>query len=444
MANNPSLTIRIGADASGAIQNLNQTTNHVRNLGSQVNNTTNHFNHYNTTINQASNATTGLDNRIRGLSGSFGLLNAAISGISFGAAIKEIATFETKMLGLKALTMANSQEMAQMEKQARSLGATTAFSAQEAAQAQSVLASAGLKTNEILTATPKILQLAAAGTLELSKAAEISVAAMHGMGLELKDLGHINDVLVQAASDYTINVEQLGHAFGETAVVAHTYGVSLEATASSLGILKESGMAAGSIGDALKSLFGALVNDTKQNTEVLGRYTTGLDHHKMSYKDLNVETLGYTKVLQNLKDAHIGATDMTKLFGETASTAAILLSEHISKIKDNESAYIKLNGAAERQSDILNQGLSKAWDALKGSLSEAALQLGDSGLKGALTGIIQQATGVISIYEGMGDSFRKSNKLADDQFQNCCCRRGNWNRCFNSSIMGRKSRSSRF
>lgn len=58
--------------------------------------------------------------------------SAALLGIGFKTVISEMASFETKMLQLKSLTDATTQQMKAMEKQARELGATTAFSAQQA------------------------------------------------------------------------------------------------------------------------------------------------------------------------------------------------------------------------------------------------------------------------------------------------------------------------
>ena len=51
----PSLTIRIGADASGATREINHVTQNIQTLGSQVNNTTNNVNNYNTVINHTAN-----------------------------------------------------------------------------------------------------------------------------------------------------------------------------------------------------------------------------------------------------------------------------------------------------------------------------------------------------------------------------------------------------
>jgi TP901 family phage tail tape measure protein len=346
------------------------------------------------------------------------LAGAALIGVGIKSAIQEMVSFETQMLKLKSLTDATTQQMKAMEKQARELGAATAFSAQQAADAQGVLASAGLKTNEILMATPKVLQLAAAGSLELASAADIAMVTIRAMGLQLSDLGHINDIYAKVAADSAISVEQIGAAMAEGAPSMKAFGVSIETTAAAIGILKDNGIKIGSIGDGLKSLMGALANETKANATILETHTIGIDKHKMAYKDLNVEVLGIKKVLENFKSANFSAAESVKLFGLDAFNVGVILANNVQKLDDTSKALKITSGDAQRQADILNQGLSKAWDALKGTLSEAALQLGDAGVTGALTNLIQKATGVIAIYEGMGAKFAESNGYTKEQYEN--------------------------
>jgi TP901 family phage tail tape measure protein len=403
-------SIRINVDSSSATQaqaNLNRLNATVTQTERELNNT--------------SSAARSAAASLSGLASVAKIAATSISAISFRQAVQEMATFETKMLQLKALTMANETQMRSMEKQARTLGATTAFSAQQAAEAQGVLASTGLKVNEIMAATPKILQLAAAGNLDLAKSAEISMSTMKGLGLALTDLGHINDVFAKVAADSAISVEQVGIAMGEAAPSMRSFGVSLETTAAAIGILKDNGIKVGSIGDGLKSMMGALANETKEHTEIL-------DKHNLSYKDLNVEQLGLIKVLNNLKDAHFTAREAIKLFGLDAFNVTTILQNNTKALADSSGALTKTSGDAQKQSEILNQGLAKAWDAFKGSLSEAALQLGEAGtkfddtgkasgsLKSELTDLIQEVTGVIAIYENLGDEFAKSNKLTVEQY----------------------------
>jgi TP901 family phage tail tape measure protein len=337
--------------------------------------------------------------------------SAALLGIGFKTVISEMASFETKMIQLKSLTDATTQQMKAMEKQARELGATTAFSAQQAAEAQGVLAAAGLKTNEILTATPKVLQLAAAGSLELSRAAEISTETMNGLGLSLKDLGRINDVLAKAAADSSTSVGQIGDAMKTAAPIARLYKISLEEVAAMLEIAAANGLKGAEAGNNLKTIFKALTNDQKDNVEILAK-------HNLKLKDLSIETIGAAKVLDNLRKAHLSATEATVIYGGDATALGAILANNSDKFKENTKDLEKANGMAKKMSDDLNQGLAKAFDSLKGTISEAALQLGDSGLKGALTKVIQEVTGVIAIYEGMGDKFAESNNYTKEQYDN--------------------------
>lgn len=336
---------------------------------------------------------------------------AALLGIGFKNAIDEMASFETKMLQLKSLTDATTQQMKAMEKQARELGATTAFSAQQAAEAQGVLASAGLKTNEILAATPKVLELAAAGSLELSKAAEIATGTMKGLGLELGDLGRINDVFAKTAGDSSTSVKEIGDAMGQIAPIAKNFKIGLETLSASLGILADNQIKGSEAGNNLKSMLVALSNDTKDNVEILKK-------HGITYSQLNVEVYGLSKVMKVLQNAHLSGAESLKIFGSDAAATGNILASNSTKIDEYAKKLENANGSAKKMADTLNQGLAKAIDSFKGTLSEAALQLGDSGLKGALTDVIQQATGVIAIYEGMGDKFAESNNYTKEQYDN--------------------------
>lgn len=362
-------------------------------------------------LNGMAQATGRSEQALSGLGGAAKIAGAALLGIGFKTVISEMASFETKMLQLKSLTDATTQQMKAMEKQARELGATTAFSAQQAAEGQGALASAGLKVNEILAATPKILELAAAGSLELSRAAEIATGTMNGMGLGLQDLQRINDVLAKAAADSSTSVGEIGDAMKTAAPIARLYKVSLEELASILEIAAGNQIKGAEAGNNLKTLFKALTNDAKDNVEILAK-------HNLKLKDLSVETIGAAKVLDNLRKAHLSAAEATVIYGGDATALGAILANNSEKFKENTKDLEKADGMAKKAADTLNQGLAKAFDSLKGTISEAALQLGDSGLKGALTKVIQEVTGVIAIYEGMGDKFAESNNYTKEQYDN--------------------------
>ncbi len=136
-------------------------------------------------------------------------VTAPILGIA-GSAIHTAAQFEKSMNRVSALSGATGSDLQKLEDQARELGRTTMFAATEAAEAQGFLAMAGFKTTEILGAMPSVLNLAAAGQLDIARTADIASNIMSGYGLTTEELGHANDVLAKAMTSANVDMEMLG------------------------------------------------------------------------------------------------------------------------------------------------------------------------------------------------------------------------------------------
>ncbi len=383
------LGLRIRVNDDGSVQVLNQTGAGLDRVSNSASRANQHVNSLARTVTAAA--------------------ASLAAGFSMSKIIDEIGSFESKMINVKALTVANVADMKAMETQARELGATTAFSAQQAAEAQGVLASAGLKTNEILSATPQVLNLASAGSLDLARAAEIATGTMKGMGLALTDLPHINDVLAKTAAETSTNVGEIGAAMQNIAPLAQAFGISIEDISASIGILANNQIKGSEAGNNMKSMLVALGQETKEKTELLAQ-------HGLAYADLNVQVKGYLPVLETLKKANLSGAEALTLFGADAAAASLILTRSVSEVDKLTEALKKSKGAADAAAAILNSGLKKELDALLGTVSEGILQLGDAGLKGALSSIITTATGVISIYEGMGGKFSESNNLTKEQY----------------------------
>jgi TP901 family phage tail tape measure protein len=345
--------------------------------------------------------TLGLGSIMRGLA----------AGFSTAKIIQELSSFESKMINVKALTMANASEMAAMEKQARELGAVTAFSAQQAAEAQGVLASAGLQVNEILSTTPAVLQLAAAGNLDLARATEIAMGTIRGLGLGLSELGRVNDVFAKTAADTQANINDMGSALTPVAPIARISKIGIEELGASIGVLANNNIKGETAGNQLKSMLSKLA-------DVAGPAEKTLANYGLKVEDVNVSSRGLSAVMHTLQKANLSASDTFSIFGTEAAAVGSILISSASGTDSFATSLRGATGAAKEQADILNQGLAKSWDAFLGTLSEASLQLGDSGLKGSLTDVITTATGVIAIYEGLGSKFAESNGLTKEQYEN--------------------------
>lgn len=99
-------------------------------------------------------------------------VTAPILGVG-AAAIKTGGDFQASMSEVEAISGASASEMQTLEDVAREMGSQTVFSANESAEALNYMALAGFETEEMASALPPVLDLAAAGSMDLGQASDI-------------------------------------------------------------------------------------------------------------------------------------------------------------------------------------------------------------------------------------------------------------------------------
>ena len=93
------------------------------------------------------------------------------------------------------------------------MGQNTVFSATQAAEALNYMALAGYDTQESMEMLPSVLDMAAAGGMELAKASDMITDTQRALGLDFERTSQMVDEFAKAASTGNTNVEQLGEAF---------------------------------------------------------------------------------------------------------------------------------------------------------------------------------------------------------------------------------------
>ncbi|TKI50748.1 phage tail tape measure protein [Lysinibacillus tabacifolii] len=104
---------------------------------------------------------------------------AAVGSVTAATAVavsslNKAADFEAQMAKVSAVSSATATDFARLNEEAQKLGKSTVFSPTEAAKGMEYLALAGWKTDEIISAMLGMLNLAAAGALDLGRAADIT------------------------------------------------------------------------------------------------------------------------------------------------------------------------------------------------------------------------------------------------------------------------------
>lgn len=152
------------------------------------------------------------------------------------------ADFDDAMRTTAAVTKATGEEFKQLTALAKEMGQTTRYTATNAAQAMTFLGMAGFNATEIISALPDVLNLAAAGALELGDAADIATNILSGFGLQTEDLARANDVLVEAFTNSNTTLYELGEGFKYVGPIAAGVGANFEDLIAALGRLGDAGI----------------------------------------------------------------------------------------------------------------------------------------------------------------------------------------------------------
>lgn len=323
-----------------------------------------------------------------------------IGGLGLGAALvgaaAQGARFEKQFSLIDANLRPTSEGLKQLRTDALEMSKGTAFSATDAAKAITELGKAGVSTAAIHSGALKgALDLAAAGELSVSEAAETAASAMTQFGLEGSKVPHIADLLAAGAGKAQGSVHDLGMALNQSGLVAHSMGLSVEETTTALAAMASAGLTGSDAGTSFKSMLQRL---TPQSAEAAKE----MANLGISAFDAQGKFIGLEGFAANLQQGLSGLTDeqrnaaLATMFGSDAVRAAnVIYSQGADGIRQwagevNEAGYAA--ETARRAQDNLIGDLNK----LKQALSNSAIE-GGSGLNDTLRLLAQSATAVVDV-----------------------------------------------
>ncbi|MBR1437150.1 MAG: phage tail tape measure protein, partial [Synergistaceae bacterium] len=196
--------------------------------------------------------------------------------------MKQAADFESAMARVNAVAFTglgksdsqkalDAEEFQKLQEQARELGRATQYTAVQVANTQEVLVRAGFKSNEVISAMPGLLSMAAAEGMDLSSAADIAASTLRGFQLSADQSGRVADVLAQTSAASNTSIAGLGESMKMVAPVAASLGVSIEQTSAMLGVMANNGIKGTESGTALRNAFLRLSQEPKAVAESLSQ-----------------------------------------------------------------------------------------------------------------------------------------------------------------------------
>lgn len=354
----------------------------------------------------------GLDEIGRSAGSLRGALGGLLAGVS-GAfvvrdAVQTLADVESSLATVRGVTglSESSAQFKELVAQARQLGATTRFTAKEAAEGQLYLARAGFDAQEVLSALPATLNLAAAGNLDLGQAADLASNAVTQFNLRAADTPRVVDALVNVSNNANTDIRQLGEALKFAGPIAHGFNIEIEDTVAALGKLGDAGVQSTLAGTGLRGFLSVLATPSSEAEQ-------RLDKLGLRLSDVDVKTRGLIPVLKTLHDANLDVVDAFNIFDRRNASTALILSQAADGVKELVDIERENIGVAQRLAHIQNDTLRGSLLALRSALQETYLAAGDDGLAGGLRSVVDYSTSVLRFLNGTATAADKATTGAE-------------------------------
>ncbi len=233
------------------------------------------------------------------------------------------------------------------------------------------LAQAGFDATEAGRALPGVLQLAAAGGIQLAEAADIATNVLAGYGLEVDQLARVNDVLAKASSSANTDVLQLGQAFKFAGPVASSAGVSFETSGAAMALMGNAGIQAEMAGTALRGAITKLVNPSAAASKTMAALG-------ISATDSTGRLRPLDQIIEQLAPHADNTGAIMKIFGQRAGPAmSALISQGADALREMTTALEQSGGTAQEIADKKLAGLTGAWTKLKSATEGVLIEIGD-------------------------------------------------------------------
>lgn len=302
-------------------------------------------------------------------------------GSSFEAAMSQVAA----TMGMTVEDIEGGSDAYQLlADAAKECGATTKYSASQAAEALNYLALAGYSAEKSAETLPKVLNLAAAGGLDLATASDMVTDAMAALSMQTSELDKFIDEMAVTSQKSNTSVRQLGEATLVAAGAVASTKMDLETMNAELGVLANNGIKGAEGGTHLRNVLLSLASPTDNAAEVLKNL-------RIKTEDANGGMRNLSDILYDLNVAmeHMGSAEKTRTIATIFNKTDIAAVNALLKGTTGEFDYLKRQielseGAARNMADTMNNNLTGKITILQSALEGlgiSAYEVFDENLK---------------------------------------------------------------
>lgn len=328
------------------------------------------------------------------------LSDSITTGMDFDKSISQVAA----TMGLTMDEMANKvgtvdtawgEFNGNLRDYAQFMGSNTAFSATEAADALNYMALAGYDAQTSMDMLPNVLNLAAAGDIDLASASDMVTDAQTALGLTLDETSTMVDQMAKTASKSNTSVAQLGDAYLTIGANARSLAGGTNELSTVLGVLADNGIKGSEAGTHLRNIILSLTPTTDKAAAAWERLG-------VSGYDAQGNLRALPDVFADLNKAMAGMTEEEKtdmfsaMFNKTdLASIKALVGTTTERFDELSAAIASADGAAQQMADTQLDNLAGDVTLFKSALEGVQIAISDK-LTPLLREFVQLGTELMS------------------------------------------------
>lgn len=259
---------------------------------------------------------------------------------------------------------------------AQEMGKHTAFSATEAADALNYMALAGYDTQKSMQMLPNVLNLAAAGSMDLATASDMVTDASSALGLSTEETTALVDKMAMTSTKSNTSVSQLGEAYLTVGGTAKQLKGGTTELSTALGILADNGIKGSEGGTILRNAITSLTAPTGKAQKELDALGVSVFDSEGNMRSMNDIMMDLSASMADMTGEE-RAEAMSKIFNKRDLKGIEALLAGAGDRWNELSGYIDdAQGSAQKMADTQLDNLQgditllkSAWEGLQISVS---------------------------------------------------------------------------
>ena len=296
------------------------------------------------------------------------------TAMDFQSSMNQVAA----TMGMTSEEIANgSEDFKKLENAAKDMGKTTQFSASQAAEALNYMALAGYDVDKSVSTLPSVLNLAAAGGMDLATASDMVTDSMSALGEMAGTTESFVDKMAKTSQKSNTSVAQLGEAILTVGGTAKVLAGGTTEMNTALGILADNGVTGAEGGTALRNVILSLSAPTDKAAKKMQELGLEVFDAQGNMRPLNDIFKDLDSTLSTMTQGEQTQV-LNSIFNKVDLKSVNALLANSGERFNELSGYINdADGAASKMAETMNSGAQGAITKMKSALEGVGITIGE-------------------------------------------------------------------